>query len=239
MHEHWLFLGNVSAHLVALMSGIASVLITFWERIKSRPVARRAFLVIAGLCLLLAFDQAWRDEHKNAQILTDQKAEAWGKYNSCDKERAVLDAVWKASTANAANQHTVLLRQQDTFNQCVLSLTKQNIQEKTKFEVITWNTEQFVTLRDAGMKRAWIVVIIPNKAVPNPIGTLTCDTEFVVADSGVASRDAGGVRTSATQPTRNRAHAIAYQPMTPIAPFMFFTYVEPVSNLAGCRFALD
>jgi len=76
MGDHFLFFHNVSAHLVALMSGIVSFGIGIWEKAKknSNPIHARAFWIIAALCLIVAFDEAWQDEHRNAQVVIAEKA---------------------------------------------------------------------------------------------------------------------------------------------------------------------
>jgi hypothetical protein len=53
---HFWFLGNVAAHWVALMSGIASVIVATYETIKKRAIVARAFWLVALICLATACD---------------------------------------------------------------------------------------------------------------------------------------------------------------------------------------
>src|ERR1700683_3263719 len=76
MHNHWLFIGNVLAHLVASMSGIASFAFSMWEHSRNKKIESRAFFIVGVLCLIIAFDQAWQDEHRNAETLTGERAVA-------------------------------------------------------------------------------------------------------------------------------------------------------------------
>jgi hypothetical protein len=57
------FLVAVMRQWIFLMSGIVSILITFWEKVKEFPIATRAFYGIAIACVFTAFYLAWRDEH--------------------------------------------------------------------------------------------------------------------------------------------------------------------------------
>ena len=61
---HFLFLGNVATHWVALMSGIASVIVATWETIRGRSLLARGFAAVAVVCLMVACDMAWQDEHR-------------------------------------------------------------------------------------------------------------------------------------------------------------------------------
>ena len=73
MQHHWLFFGNVAAHWVALMSGIASVIVATYENIREKPILARWFWVVALVCLAGACDGAWRDEHRNSEVLIGEK----------------------------------------------------------------------------------------------------------------------------------------------------------------------
>jgi hypothetical protein len=68
--DHWLFIRNVSAHLVASMSGNASFGVAIYEAIKDKKVESRIFFAIGAFFLVYAFDQAWQDEHRKVQTLS-------------------------------------------------------------------------------------------------------------------------------------------------------------------------
>ena len=56
------------------MSGIASFIMATWEHAKGRRIESRVFFVVGFLFLIVAFDQAWQDEHRNSQILQAEKS---------------------------------------------------------------------------------------------------------------------------------------------------------------------
>jgi hypothetical protein len=57
------FVKAVLTHWIALMSGLAALLITVWEKVREKQLAKRFFNLIAVLCIFTAFFFAWRDEH--------------------------------------------------------------------------------------------------------------------------------------------------------------------------------
>jgi hypothetical protein len=76
MTDQWLFLWNVGAHEVELMSGVVSFLIGMWVNFKKepKPLLARTFWVIAALSLIVAVDRAWQDEHRNSETLKTEKS---------------------------------------------------------------------------------------------------------------------------------------------------------------------
>jgi hypothetical protein len=72
MRDLWDFLLAVLSQWVALMSGIASVIIGLWLRAKkTQDIGSKAFFFVGLACMLLAFFLAWRDEHKSKLALMD------------------------------------------------------------------------------------------------------------------------------------------------------------------------
>jgi hypothetical protein len=53
-------------HWIALMSGVISVAITFWEKVRN-SLGKYVFYAIALMCVFLAGFQAWQDEHRALQ----------------------------------------------------------------------------------------------------------------------------------------------------------------------------
>ena len=58
------FLRAVISHWFYLMAGLVSFSITFWEKIKDKPIAVSTFKFIAIICVFASFFLAWRDEFK-------------------------------------------------------------------------------------------------------------------------------------------------------------------------------
>jgi hypothetical protein len=177
MHEHTLFIGNVLAHLVALMSGIASFAIATYEAVKSKPIRSRTFWVIGSVCLVIAFNQAWRDEHHNSQLLIDQKAEAWSKYNSCDKQLAVASSLNTTYYGQIADQRTRLDGQQDTFNRCILAIGVK-AQEPPRLTTFWAITNIKAQKPDGSMSALVAVVSETNRRFPSVDVDVKCNVPF-------------------------------------------------------------
>jgi hypothetical protein len=60
------YLGAVTNHWVVLMSGLVSVAITFYEKIRD-SIGKYALYGIAGACIFFAGFQAWQDQHNLAE----------------------------------------------------------------------------------------------------------------------------------------------------------------------------
>jgi hypothetical protein len=54
MHNHFLFAGNVLAHFVASMSGIASFMFAMYEHVRNKKIESRIFFGVGILCLVPA-----------------------------------------------------------------------------------------------------------------------------------------------------------------------------------------
>jgi len=64
MGELQLFLSAVWDNWVAVMSGVISLLIGIYEKIKDKTIKSSIFFFVAFLCVFIAFFMAWRDEHR-------------------------------------------------------------------------------------------------------------------------------------------------------------------------------
>lgn len=74
MAEFGDFVSAVLEHWVSLMSGIVSLGMAIWLRLRQRKsdISGVAFWLIAAMCLIAAFYSAWRDENKARQALLRQ-----------------------------------------------------------------------------------------------------------------------------------------------------------------------
>jgi hypothetical protein len=80
---------------------------------------------IAVICLLIGCYRAWVFEHKNAEAAMygkDGKAEAWARFNQCDKELAIKAALADTYSGQIVDQRSRLDGQQQVFNQCIVAL---------------------------------------------------------------------------------------------------------------------
>lgn len=112
MHNHWLFAWNVLAHWVASMSSIVSFTLGVVELLRNRKTEAWIFWAIACLFLTMAFDQAWQDEHRNAELLKTEKSSAVG-----DREFWKSQSYEKDSALRQCGQSVNGL--QGTLNLCV------------------------------------------------------------------------------------------------------------------------
>ena len=67
------YLGALLPHWIALMSGVVSVAITFWEKIHD-SIGKYVLYTVAAMCVFLAGFQAWEDQHR-ATIEAQNKLE--------------------------------------------------------------------------------------------------------------------------------------------------------------------
>jgi len=72
MREHWLFIWNVGAHLVASMSGVASFAFAMWEHTRKRVIESRVFFIVGALCLVVAFE--WNAGQKLYNLSATQRS---------------------------------------------------------------------------------------------------------------------------------------------------------------------
>lgn len=76
MHNLWLFGGNIVVHWVASMSGIVSLSLGIVEYFRKQKTEAAILAIVAVFFLIVASEQAWSDEHRNAEILATQKEAA-------------------------------------------------------------------------------------------------------------------------------------------------------------------
>jgi len=124
MHEHWLFAGNALSHWVASMSSIVSFTLGIVELVRNKKIESWIFFAIAGLFLIVGFDQAWQDEHRNSEVLKVDKSSAisereFWKQQSYDKDHTI-----QQRDQLLGQNYTALVGEQTTSNQTQQSLTK-------------------------------------------------------------------------------------------------------------------
>jgi hypothetical protein len=127
MHDHLLFIGNALAHLVASMSGLVSFAIAVYEATRKKKFETWAFFGLGAICLVVAFDQAWQDEHRNAQLLVSQKEEAVIERNFWKDQSYAKDAALHSRDELLAKNYSALIGEQTTANQ-----TQQSIAQLSK-----------------------------------------------------------------------------------------------------------
>ena len=155
-------------------------------------LAPRWFALAGAALLVVAFFQAWRDEHRNAYEAMygkDGKAEAWSKFNACDKDRAIAQQSMNILTGQLANNNGLLLGQQDTFNRCVLALGLRNSPERPKVDV-QWATmgEQRDT-ENAVVSQTVLFVGRTNRSLSEVRHQITCPFPFKFRTFGLSQKE--------------------------------------------------
>jgi hypothetical protein len=115
MYPHWQFFLNVLSHWVASMSGIVSLAIGFYEKTKN-AVASKYLFAIAGICMVVAFDQAWMDEHRNTELLIGQKSVLWQERDFWKQQSYARDDALRSRDQLLAQNYSALIKQQETLN---------------------------------------------------------------------------------------------------------------------------
>lgn len=122
MYTHWLFLYNVLVHLVASMSSLVSFGISVYEAFKGKKFETWAFFAIGTLCLIIAFDQAWQDEHRNSEILKAEKSAAASERDFWKAQSYDKDSALRQRDSLLASNYTALIGEQATANKSQGSL---------------------------------------------------------------------------------------------------------------------
>jgi hypothetical protein len=232
--DHWH--GWVSGGFLAFVLEVADKL---WDW----KISKRTFAVILGVGLLWSVFATWRDEHNNSTVLIQEKADAWSKYNQCDKERAIDDALTKQLTGQVGSQQVQLANQQDTFNRCVLTLQQVSIPERKKLRVKTMGAFS-VTDPQGKDTLVWLVVGFTNKTIPSLHAKLTCTESFVFQKFDIV---AGGplpapkVGFSRAQVSDKQVTIGLQSPLwNPESPLLFMLTTEgKTSKLGECAISLD
>ena len=193
MHIHLLFLGNLAAHLVALMSGIASFLIAVYETAKNRSLTARWFWGIGLVCVLVAADQAWQDEHRNTEKVKSEKSAAVAASNTCAQNAQIAQAYSRGLEGSNRSvqdeldhEQGLISSQQSDISQCVISLGKLNpkIREEIGITVIPYGTVDpdghFIGPNALLKTFLSVLLVTTNETELRFHGDLKCDNAFKI-----------------------------------------------------------
>jgi hypothetical protein len=197
-----IYLAHVASSgiLAAAMFGAISVLLKYmaqlltggglmaalWliDHFTSKKFPKRVYVWILVGCIIWAALASYRDEHHNAQLLTEQKKEAWGKFNQCDKERAVGQEAVNLLTSQLEQRDGMLSNQQDTFNKCILAVGVKNTPEPQKLDV-QWTS--IGAARDG--KQTVLFLAQTNKPLASVRHKFTCPFQFHFISFGLSQKD--------------------------------------------------
>lgn len=226
MHNvHWLFAGNVFAHLVASMSGLASFGIAVYEALKGKKFEGWAFFTVGAICLIVAFDQAWQDEHRNAEVVIAQRASAEAGQNFWKDQSYMKDEAIRVRDGLLAQNFSTLSgteRSLSDLSNKVLDVTKPEKLKITPFFLgqITENAQPGKFSGD------WIV--ITNRSVSPVHMAVKCEHGYTAIGArilGVGAQSGGGTGDI----------GIDSPPWTPSNPLLVTIYSDK-KDVGLCRF---
>jgi hypothetical protein len=201
--------------------------------------------LIGAICLFIGCYRAWVFEHNNAQTAMygmdgmDGKAEAWPKYNTCDKERAVKSVLTDTYSSQIAQQRTQLDSEQDTFNRCILAMGQKNTPEPLKIEVMRWKIPETYTYANVGKIQFWTLVVVTNKVFSATRGTLECDSPFSAITSTLLTHG-NALRADYERINPHAIHIeFLYPPWSSQNPLVFAAYAPEGKDINSCSFKLD
>jgi len=86
------FVGNVFSHWVALMSGVFSVILAVvGQQRKWASATTRLFRVFVAIAVVIGCFQARQDEHRNTEVVKQEKAQLAGERNMCHFEKLLKE----------------------------------------------------------------------------------------------------------------------------------------------------
>ncbi len=124
MREHWLFVWNVLSHLVASMSGVASFIMATVEHARQKKIESRMFFIVGVICLIVAFDQAWQDEHRNSQVLIVEKSAIYSERDFWKQQNYEKDAALRSRDQLLGQNFTALTETQKSASATQSSLAE-------------------------------------------------------------------------------------------------------------------
>lgn len=171
------------------MSGIVSFTLGIVEYFRKQKTEATIFAVVAMLFLLVACDEAWQDEHRNAEVVAAERSAAVSSQSVCQTDLRVEDAYSKGIEGQLGDargaldkQAASLTQQQGTINSCVVSLGKMNPAINTHVSVATHvAASQTLKNQKYGFTEETVhfytIVIMTNRKL-EPDGLLKCDKSF-------------------------------------------------------------
>jgi hypothetical protein len=189
MHTHWLFAGNVIAHLVASMSGFVSFGIAVYEAFKGKEFEGWAFFAIGAICLIVAFDQAWQDEHRNAEILIAQRAAAEVGQNFWKDQSYQKDGSLRARDELLTQNYGVLAETQSSLAALSNKLVDVVKPEPSRIDVQWTPLGQERDKDNAVISRTIAFIARTNKPIPEVRHKIKCPFPFEFRAAGLTQTD--------------------------------------------------
>lgn len=227
MHsDHLLFVGNVFAHLVASMSGVASFLFSMWEHARGKKIEARAFFIVGVLCLVVAFDQAWQDEHSNTKILIGEKSALWQERDFWKQQSYDKDASLRTRDELLGKNFTTLTQTEQSLTALSAKLLDVTKPEPLKIVV----TGERLPWYGSSQPHEMIMLGIPNKIVGAVNADVICNKEIESVRAAMLGHDLWTGKTP-DRINANQFHLNITSPIwTPTQPLV--VYVRFKNELA-------
>ncbi len=160
------------------MSSIVSFTLGIVEYFRDRKLEGWIFAVIASLFLIVACDQAWQDEHRNAQQLVAEKRTADSEKEFWKIQSYNKDAALSSRDDLLAKNFTVLGQTQTVLGQTQSSLASlsSKVLEITKPEHFhIYMTGEKLPYWDKPHKQEYMMLAFPNKVTAQVNVILRCN----------------------------------------------------------------
>jgi hypothetical protein len=239
VHTHWLFAWNVLSHLVASMSGIASFMFSMWEHVRGKKIESRAFFIVGVLCLMIAFDQAWQDEHNNIKVLIGEKSSLWQERDFWKNQSYDKDASLRTRDELLTKNYNVLADNLSSLTALSNRLADVAKPEPLKIDVMRWSLSTTFAATNVAKVRFWVLVLISNKTIFPTRGTITCDAPFTPMTSTILTH--GNVmRMDYWQPDPKSIHVeFSYPPWSAKNPLVVAVYTPMTKDIQNCSYKPD
>ena len=239
VHNHWLFIQNVLAHLVASMSSIVSFGLAIYEAFKKKKIESRVFFIVGAFFLILACDQAWQDEHHNTQTLVGEKSAILNERDFWKDQSYGKDASLRSRDELLTKNYGVLAQTQSslaTLSNRLLDVAKP---APLKIDVMRWEFPATYTYANIGKVQFWVLVLIANKVISPTRGTITCDAPFGALTSTILTHG-NTMRAGYEQTSPKTVHVeFMYPPWSAQNPLVFAVYTPEGNDINTCSFKLD
>jgi len=238
MHDHWLFTWNVLCHLVASMSGVASFVLSMWEHTKGRKIESRVFFIVGFICLTVAFDQAWQDEHRNSQVLISEKAVLSGESEFWKGQAYLKDESLRSRDQLLSQNYTALIGEQKTANQTQDSLTQLSGKILDIQKPIPWKWEALVLGIPSGTSPTRDQFLLITNKLMSPVDIIfSCSQPITNAESRIVANPYAAITVKLDE-TRWESK-ISSPAWTPESPIEIDITKPTSSNSNTCNFHIN
>jgi hypothetical protein len=218
------------------MSGIASFIMSAIQHAKNKQTESRAFLIAGIICLLVAFDQAWQDEHRNSQILIAEKMSLSSEKEFWKAQSYAKDASIRARDEMLSQNFGVLANTQSSLANLSNRLLDTVEPAPKKIDVMNWKVPASYDDGKGGKIQFWVLVVITNKDWTPVKGDLVCDADMTIITDNVLTHGTSFRATSGVLSPRSVHVEFVFPPVSPQHPLMFFAATKEGADIHQCTF---